>query len=225
MIGAMVSGSAIVAEGTRARMAEEIERTLGPFDPKLLEALVAVPRERFIPEGEEARSLEDAPLPLDRSGLANMSAPHAYLLSFRLAGLSSGDSLVELGTGSGYGAALAARIVGPGGHVLTIEIDPDLAKRSKELLLGLAHVDVLLADAMDSAPMWAPAKKVICTFAVRALHDEWLAALPEDGILVAPLGAFDRDQRLVRVVRSGGRFTATDHGGVRYVANRSPHAT
>ena len=86
-----------------------------------------MPRERFVRPGDVDRSTEDMPLPLDDEGLATVSAPHAYLLSFRLLGLAPGDALVELGSGTGYGAALASFIVGPHGRVLTIEIDPSNA--------------------------------------------------------------------------------------------------
>jgi len=206
---------------TRAQMAADIDRTLGPFDRRHLEALIAVPRERFVPASALGRCDEDAPLPLDASGLANMSAPHAYLLSFRLLDLSRGDHLVELGTGSGYGAALAAAIVGPEGRVVTIEIDPSLAARSKELLSDLPTVTVLLGDAVTSLDVWRGAGKIVCTFAVREIPEGWLSAIPEGGRLVVPLGRLDSDQRLVRVERKEGGLVESDHGAVRYVGNRS----
>jgi protein-L-isoaspartate(D-aspartate) O-methyltransferase len=206
---------------TRAEMAANIEKALGPFDPRHLAALIDVPRERFAPASAIDLCAEDAPLPLDARGLATMSAPHAYLLSFRLLELSRGDSLVELGSGSGYGAALAAAIVGPEGSVLTLEIDPELAALARVLLSDLANVTVLTDDAVTSVASWGGASKIVCTFAVRELPEAWLSAIPEGGRLVAPVGPFGRDQRLVRVDRSRGRLVTTDHGAVRYVGNRS----
>jgi protein-L-isoaspartate(D-aspartate) O-methyltransferase len=206
---------------TRAQMAADIDRTLGPFDRRHLEALIEVPRERFVPPSALSRCDEDAPLPLDASGLANMSAPHAYLLSFRLLELAPGDHLVELGSGSGYGAALAAAIVGPAGRVVTIEIDPSLAARARELLAHLPTVTVLAGDAVASLDFWQGAARVVCTFAVREIPGAWLSAIPEGGRLVVPVGRFDADQRLVRVDRSDGQLVETDHGAVRYVGNRS----
>ena len=114
---------AALSRACRAGLARTIDAQLGPFDPLHLEALREVPRERFVRPGDQDRSAEDVPLPLDDEGLATISAPHAYLLSFRLLDLSPGDRLVELGSGSGYGAALGAYIVGPGGRVVTLEID------------------------------------------------------------------------------------------------------
>jgi protein-L-isoaspartate(D-aspartate) O-methyltransferase len=210
---------------TRSEMAADIEKNLGPFDPKHLQALVDVPRERFVPASAIGLCSEDKPVPLDASGLATMSAPHAYLLSFRLLELSRGDSLVELGSGSGYGAALASAIVGAEGRVITIEIDPGLAARSRERLADLANVTVLEGDAVENVGSWGGVRKIVCTFAVRELPDAWLSAIPEGGILVAPVGRFESDQRLVRVDRRGPRLITTNHGAVRYVGNRSPRRT
>ncbi len=204
----------------REELAGRIEAQLGPFDPLLLSALRAVPRERFVRPADVARSAEDVPLPLDDAGLATISAPHAYLLSFRLLGLSPGDRLVELGSGSGYGAALARFIVGPKGQVLTIEIDRALAAHAKQLLAGDPSVVVVNGDAMESTALWSGANKIVCTFAVSELPQGWMRAVPEGGVLVAPVGKAD-GQELVRAERVGHALRVSHHGGVRYVPNRS----
>jgi protein-L-isoaspartate(D-aspartate) O-methyltransferase len=206
---------------TRARLAAQINETLGPFDPRHLEAFIEVPRERFVPPWAPDGADRDAPVPLDRSGLATMSAPHAYLLSYRLLGLSPGDSLVELGTGSGYGAALASAIVGPQGRVWSIEIDPQLALFARDVLSDRSNVTVQKGDAVESAEAWAGARKIVCTFAVKELPESWLGAVPAGGILVAPVGRFEADQKLVRVERIAGQLVGTKHEAVRYVSNRS----
>ncbi len=207
------------ARAYRKELALRIDDQLGPFDPRHLEALVEVPRERFVRPEDLAHALDDAPLQLDEPGLATISAPHAYLLSFRLLDLAEGDSLLELGSGSGYGAALAAHIVGPG-RVVTIEIDPELAARARSLLGPLPNVTVLEGDAMSRIDAWGEANKVVCTFAVRSLPAPWLEALREGTVLVAPVGARNSDQRLVRVTCEAGEIRVSDHGAVRYVNNR-----
>ena len=128
--------------GCRLSLIDEVARQLGPFDPRFLDALLEVPRERFVRPADLARSAEDVPLAIDDGGLATISAPHAYLLSFRLLRLSEGDHLVELGAGTGYGAALAAFVVGGSGHVTTFEIDPDLAGEARSLTSDLRNVAV-----------------------------------------------------------------------------------
>jgi protein-L-isoaspartate(D-aspartate) O-methyltransferase len=210
-----------VARACRAPLAAMIEKRLGPFDPRHLRALVDVPRERFVREGDRARSADDTPLTLDDAGLATISAPHAYLLTYRLLALAPGDRLMELGAGSGYGAALASYIVGSEGAVYTTEIDSALAAWAGRLLAGNANVEAMAGDAMDPAWSMHGAPKVCATFAVGEIPDAWLDALPRGGVLVAPVGLEGAEQRLVRVRRDGDRFFESDHGAVRYVANRS----
>lgn len=206
----------------RALLAASVEEELGPFAVEQLAALREVPRERFVRPADIERALDDVPLPLDDAGQSTISAPHAYLLSFRLVKLRSDDALVELGSGSGYGAALASAIVGERGSVTSFEIDPTLAARAKRLVGDRPNVRVEHLDAMESVHRWGTARKVVCTFAVRPLPEAWLKALPPGGVLVAPVGPRDQDQRLVRVERlPGGELVSTDHGGVRYVSNRS----
>lgn len=210
-----------VARGCRLALVETVQRQLGPFDARLLGALLEVPRERFVRSEDVARSADDTPLALDDEGLATVSAPHAYCLSFRLLGLAEGDGLIELGTGSGYGAALAAYIVGPAGRVRTFEIDPSLAAWARRNLSSEPNVTVIEGDAIASAPRWKAARKVVATFAVEAIPQAWLEALPEGGRLVAPVGGRDVDQRLVLAAKRGGVVVQSDHGAVRYVKNRS----
>jgi protein-L-isoaspartate(D-aspartate) O-methyltransferase len=211
-----------VARGCRLPLVDAVQKQLGPFDALHLRAVLEVPRERFVRSEDLERSADDTPLPLDAAGLSTISAPHAYLLSFRLLELRPGDSLVELGTGSGYGSALASFIVGRQGHVTTFEIDGELAHWAEGTLVDQPTVDVVYGDAMASASRWGDAKKVTVSFAVDALPSAWIGALPEGASLVAPVGARENDQRLVLVRRDRtGRISQTEHGTVRYVRNRS----
>jgi len=210
-----------VARGCRLALLESIPKQLGAFDPLHLRALLEVPRERFVRPEDLERSADDMPLPLDDEGLSTISAPHAYLLSFRLLELRPRDRLVELGTGSGYGAALSSFIVGAQGWVRSFEIDAPLHRWAERNLADLANVTVLLGDAVESVPRWQGAQKVVVTFAVDAVPEAWLAALPSGGALVAPVGPSSGDQRLELVRREGERLVHTQHGAVRYVRNRS----
>jgi protein-L-isoaspartate(D-aspartate) O-methyltransferase len=192
------------AFGARSGLIHEVPRRLGPLLPepllpRYLDALIRVPRERFVLPEDIALSADDAPLPLDREGLATVSAPHAYLLTYALLQLSEGDHLLELGTGTGYGAAIAGEIVGPSGRVDSIEIDPDLAARAQRLqgLLpdsGPRRITLHQGDACALAPglLWAlpeprPPIKVAVTFALHAVPSALIAALPEGARLVAPV--------------------------------------
>jgi protein-L-isoaspartate(D-aspartate) O-methyltransferase len=209
------------ARRARLELARRLDREHGPFDPAHLDAIIAVDRARFVRAGDEDRSTEDIPLPLDDEGLATVSAPHAYLLSYRLLELMTGDVLVELGTGTGYGAALAANIVGPSGRVITFEISPRLAATARDLLSALPNVVVHEHDAIFSVDSWEDATRVVVTFAVEEIPDAWIDALPRGGLLVAPVGPPSREQRLLRVRKLDDGPHVTDHGAVRYVPNRS----
>ncbi len=202
-------------------MARRVDSFFGPFDAAQLKALVAVPRERFVRPEDEDRAELDMPLPLDDTGASTISAPHAYLLSFRLLRLQAGDQLLELGSGSGYGAALAAEIVGEEGCVTTVEIDRTLAARATVLLRDHPNVRVVCRDALNAAE-WIPGHDtIVCTFALAELPEPWLRAMEPNATLVAPVGR-ELDQRLVKVVRTpGGELVASEHGAVRYVGNRS----
>jgi protein-L-isoaspartate(D-aspartate) O-methyltransferase len=215
-----------VARGCRLRLVESVDKQFGPFDDLLLRALLEVGRERFVRTEDIVRSTEDAPLALDDGGFATISAPHAYLLSYRLLRLAAGDTIVELGTGSGYGSALAAHVVGPKGRIITFEIDGALARWARRALAtepaaSAGNIDVIERDAIGSTELWQSATKVAVAFAVESLPPEWLRALPEGGMLVAPVGPRDQDQRLVLATRRRGRVIESDHGAVRYVRNRS----
>jgi SAM-dependent methyltransferase len=127
------------ARRARRHLPEEVESRLCPFLPAASVrpyegALLTVPRERFVLPEDLALSAIDTPLSLDQKGNATISAPHAYLLTFALLDLREGDHLLELGTGTGYGAALALSFLGPRGHVTSIEIDPVLAERARRIL-------------------------------------------------------------------------------------------
>jgi protein-L-isoaspartate(D-aspartate) O-methyltransferase len=178
-------------------------------------ALEAVPRERFVDVDQIGRSADDAPSPLGDDERATISAFHAYARAFEALELGAGDALVELGGGSGYGAAVAAEIVGERGSVLSIEIDPDLAERAMKQLSPWPWARCIAADAHDTTP-WAGATKVYVAFALRELPQAWLDALAPGGRLIAPIG------RDVQVLTVFDRQGARELEPVRYVPDRSP---
>lgn len=217
-----------MVSGVAARLADLVppEETA-----RFAEALVAVPRERFVLPEEIGASAVDAPSPLDARGLATVSAPHAYVLSYWLLDLGRGDHLIELGTGTGYGAAIASWLVGAAGKVSTIEIDASLQERAARVLAdpearGAAPVELYLGDARGLAPAIVAAAtregrplRITVTYALAEPPEALLAQLPEGGCLVAPVGGAE-DQRLLRFTRERGALRQAAHGAVRYVAER-----
>lgn len=213
-----------VGQTARIDLVVDVDRRAGPFESRMLAALLEVPRERFVRPSDIAESATDTPLLLDDEGLATISAPHAYLLSFRVLGLVPGDRVAELGTGSGYGAALASEVVTKTGSVLTFEIDEFLVRRARHLLAGYKNIDVVQGDVGEMVARWAGYSRTTVTFAMTRIPDAWLTAIPEGGRMVAPVG-HEGGQRLMRVDRVQGELVWSDHGAVRYVRNRGrePH--
>lgn len=237
---------AIAADGTLAAAARRARRSLIEQVTARLKGLVhadevarfaaaieATPRERFLIPEEIGASADDAPSPLDAPGLATVSAPHAYVLTYGLLGLAEGDHLLELGTGTGYGAALASHVVGPRGQVTSIEIDPDLHARARRILAaadahGPAPITLLEGDAralsvaVVAALAAAPRPlRVAVTYALPEAPEALLARLPEGGRLVAPVDAGPEGQLLLGFRREGGALSRAVHGAVRYVSERT----
>lgn len=182
-------------------------------------ALTRVPRERFVPLDRIAEAHLDRALPLDESGAATVSAMHAYAAQLRALEVGPGDHVVDLGGGTGYGAAVARDVVGERGAVLTIEIDPALSARARALLGDTAGVRVVHGDAHD-VDLWRGATKVLVGFDVGAVPKAWLEALAPGGRLVAPVSG-----ALVLHTRDAtGTVTSRALGPVRFVRDRSQRA-
>lgn len=185
-----------------------------PGDDAIARAIEVVPREHFVPLDELPNAHRDVPIPLAPG--ATVSAMHAYAMTFRALELAEGDRLVDLGAGTGYGAALAAHVVGERGSVTAVEIDVDLAARASELLATHANVNVVAADAHDTTA-WNGATKVSVGFDVAAIPERWIDALAPGGRLVTPesgkLVVVDKDER--------GRVSRRAVADVRYVRDRS----
>jgi len=220
-------------EARRGLLASVSEHLAGMVPAETLErsaeALLMVPRERFVLPEDIAASAADSPRPLDWAGLATVSAPHMYAITYGILGLAEGDHLLELGTGTGYGAALASHIVGARGRVTSIEIDPDLHARAARILAepdarGPARVSLLLGDARALAPeqMAGPEPlRVTFTFAIASPPEALIAQLPVGGRLIAPVGKGENDQILGLWERCfEGVLRHSAHGGVRYVSER-----
>lgn len=146
-----------------------------------------------------------------REAIATISAPVIYGLGFLVLGLEPGQRLLELGSGSGYGAALASHVVGASGHVTTVEIDPHLVAQTRANLAGAANVTVLEGDGLERPDLVAGHDRVWLTFSTAEVPRALADALPEGGVLLAPVGAPPpAPQRWKRVERKGGAFLETE---------------
>ncbi len=180
-------------------------------DPLVLEAMQRVPRHAFVPPEYRARAYEDHPLPIGEE--QTISQPYIVALMTELADLQPGERVLEIGTGSGYQAAVLASITE---HVYSIEIVEALARRAEETLKRLRYsVQVRVGDGFVGWPEAAPFDAILVTAAAARVPQPLLDQLAEGGRLVIPLG--EAFQQLVVIRRQGARFLRDESIAVRFV--------
>ena len=172
----------------------------GIRDRRVLAAMAAVPRERFIDPGQAAFAYDDGPLPIGEG--QTISQPYIVARMIEVLRLAPADRVLEIGTGSGYAAAVLAEIAA---EVYTVERIAGLADRARQRLaaLGYARVHVLAGDGTLGWPEYAPYDAIVVTAGGPGVPPALLEQLAPGGRLVMPVGAMLDDQRLVRVVRAG----------------------
>ena len=155
-------------------------------DPRVLIAMGTVPRHRFVPGALASQAYGDYPLPI--GGGQTISQPYIVALMTQWAEVAPGDKVLEVGTGSGYQAAVLAELTE---KVFSIEIRPELARRASALLkeMGYGRVQVRSGDGYRGWPEEAPFDAILVTAAAPRVPPALAAQLKEGGRLVIPLGA------------------------------------
>ncbi|MGE0456174.1 MAG: protein-L-isoaspartate(D-aspartate) O-methyltransferase [Vicinamibacteria bacterium] len=181
-------------------------------DPATLAAMRKVPRHLFVAPEQALLAYEDHPLPI--GGGQTISQPYIVAFMTEALGLGKRDRVLEIGTGSGYQAAVLAEIVA---EVRTIEIVPELARESRARLerLGYRNVVVREGDGYLGWPDEAPFDAIMVTAAAPRIPEPLKAQLADGGRLVLPVG--DELQELVVVTRRGARFEERRVLPVRFV--------
>jgi protein-L-isoaspartate(D-aspartate) O-methyltransferase len=167
------------------RMLETQVVARGIRDERVLEAMRKVPRHRFVPRELEAEAYEDRPLSIGQG--QTISQPLIVALMTLSLDVQRAHTVLEVGTGSGYQAAVLARLAG---QVITIERHPVLARSASALLveLGLTNVDVVVGDGTLGWPERAPYHRILVTAGAPAVPDALKQQLAEGGRLVIPVG-------------------------------------
>ena len=198
----------------RRDMVESQLRSRDIWDRKVLEAMGKVPRHEFVPQAVKHLAYEDHPLPI---GLRQtISQPYIVALMTQLADPRKEAKALEIGTGSGYQAAVLAELVD---QVYTIEIVPELARRSAALLkrLGYENVFARAGDGYLGWPEAAPFDVILVTAAAGRIPEPLQEQLAEGGRLVIPVGDPGRVQKLLLLTKEEGRTRRQDVLSVRFV--------
>ena len=189
-------------------------RRRGISDQGVLRALEEVPREAFVADSDRADAYRDSAL-----GIAcgqTISQPFVVAYMTEQLKLQKHHRVLEIGTGSGYQAAILSQLAG---HVLTVERFRTLADAARRRLekMGYDNVEVMLADGYDLPANIGPFDRIIVTAAMVEIPENLIARLETDGVLIAPVGPHHGVQTLVRIVKIATGLERKELVDVRFV--------
>jgi len=185
------------------------------LDSRVMAAMADVPRHKFVPDREQLYAYANGPLPIGHG--QTISQPYIVALMTDLLECGPDDRVLEVGTGSGYQAAVLSRVVA---RVYSVEIIADLARQAAERLacLGYANVETLHADGYAGWPENAPYDGILVTAAAPSVPPPLIEQLGEGARLVIPVGPqFGHQELIVVEKRSDGSLAKTDVLGVAFV--------
>ena len=191
---------------------EQIERR-GVLDRRVLKVMQEVPRHLFVPEDARPEAYDDHPLPIGKG--QTISQPYIVALMSELLELKGDEKVLEIGTGSGYQAAILSKL---SKKVISVERIREVAESARRLLAKhhYNNVSVVHADGTKGYAEEAPYDAIIVTAAASSVPKALLSQLAEGGRLVAPIGS-SYSQELLRIRRINGEFKGEHHGGVVFV--------
>jgi len=186
----------------------------GIKDTRVLDAMRKVPRHRFVPEKQRPHAYDDCPLSIGEG--QTISQPYIVAFMTEALDLKEEDRVLEIGTGSGYQAAILAEIVS---RVYTIEVVDSLAERAQKTLksLGYTNIDVRHGDGYKGWPEEAPFDAIIVTCAPEDIPEALKEQLAEGGRMILPLGSAGSVQTLIKISKEKGILRVKDEMAVRFV--------
>jgi protein-L-isoaspartate(D-aspartate) O-methyltransferase len=204
----------------RRGMVEYQIRSRGVQDPRVLTAMEAVPRHEFVPDEYLQSAYSDGPLPIGHG--QTISQPYIVAVMTELLELEKDDRVLEIGTGSGYQAAVLAEIVD---EVYTVEIIPELAESARERLdrLGYGSVVSVNADGYYGWEEYAPYDAIIVTAAPDHVPQSLVEQLKDGGRMVIPVGPVGWYQTLWLITKAGQEVEYHNKGGVTFVPLTGEH--
>lgn len=198
----------------RQRMLRTQLNPRGIRDDRVLDAMADVPREQFVNDAWQAEAYSDGALPISCG--QTISQPYTVAFMCEAAEITSSDRILEIGTGSGYGAAVLSRL---GRKVYTVERIPELAESARERLaqLGYDNVEVHVGDGTLGLPKFAPYDVIIVTAGAGALPVPLRDQLAEGGRMVIPVGTYQTSQTMYRYRLRDGKLVKENLGAFAFV--------
>ncbi|SDB52086.1 protein-L-isoaspartate(D-aspartate) O-methyltransferase [Desulfonatronum thiosulfatophilum] len=203
----------------RKRMVEEQIAARGISDPRILQAMRTVPRHRFVEPRDEHLAYTDQPLPIGHH--QTISQPYIVAVMTEALELEDEDKVLEIGTGSGYQAAVLAELAT---QVYTVEKVEPLLARAKSVLeeLGYDNVFCKLHNGTLGWPEYAPYDAVLVTAGAPGVPQPLIDQLAEGGRMIIPVGD-QAHQELIKVTKNQGRIERQELGGCRFVPLLGEH--
>jgi protein-L-isoaspartate(D-aspartate) O-methyltransferase len=211
-------------EQKRIKLVERLEKKGVLTKPKVIEAMLKVPRHKFLPEGALESAYIDSPLSIGMG--QTISAPHMNAMMCELLELTEGEKVLEIGTGSGYHAALCAELVAPKhstnpGHVFSLERHQELANKAKKSLINAGYGDVVTVihgDGTLGYSQEAPFDKILVTASSpKKVPPPLKKQLKNGGIICIPAGSKEWGQDLYIISKKDNKFDSKKVTGVRFV--------
>ena len=178
-------------------------------------AFSETPREMFVPDSIKNLAYVDTPLEIGKG--QTISAPHMVAIMCEALDIKKGQTILEIGAGSGYHAAIISKMVGEKGHVYTIERFSSLAEKAQKNLesVGISNVTVETGDGSEGLPKYAPYDRIYVTCAAPKIPHPFLEQLKDSGKLLIPVGRIICKLELIE--KKGDKITAKDLGGCAFV--------
>lgn len=198
----------------RRRMVERQLAVRDIVDPRVLAAMLAVPREAFVSPGQRSSAYDDSPLPIGHG--QTISQPYTVAYMAQALSLAGEEDVLEVGTGSGYGAAVLSKL---SRSVVTLERHAELAAAAAARLeaLGFRNALVRVADGTLGCPERAPFDAIVVTAGGGSLPRAYQEQLRDGGRIVIPIGPSRTEQRLLRYTRRGNELAVEDLGAFAFV--------
>lgn len=197
----------------RQKLVERLQREGMLRDPRVRAALLDVPRHRFVPEIGIEDAYEDRAVAIKERGgdvISSISQPSMIVQMLQMLDLREGDTILEIGTGSGYNAALLSHLVGPRGRIVSLEIEPDLLENAQQRLRDFSCTNVDVRPASELANIDTPFDRIVVTARAPDIEANWWRLLKDRGRLIVPLDIGYGGERAIAFVREGAVLRSVD---------------